>query len=106
MYSKPHVAQPVSHPFIHEAETQKDVRCIFAGCFVLNVVSKPLNWPSKISLLFLAEEFPKLLSSTTLCVRSNFCPKIQFYYFFLLKLNKILELAMNWFTNSPNMVQN
>ena len=53
MYSKPRrddgVAAWVSHPFIHEAETQKDVRCIFAG-FVLNVVSKPLNWPSKISL--------------------------------------------------------
>ena len=71
MYSKPRrddgVAAWVSHPFIHEAETQKDVRCIFAG-FVLNVVSKPLNWPSKISLLVLQQRkgIPKLLSSTTL----------------------------------------
>ena len=80
MYSKPRrrddgvAAWVSSHPFIHEAETQKDVRCIFAG-FVLNVVSKPLNWPSKISLLVLLQQrrgIPKLLSCTTLL-------KVQFW---------------------------
>ena len=88
MYSKPRrddgVAAWVSHPFIHEAETQKDVRCIFAG-FVLNVVSKPLNWPSKISLLVLhtatqrnpqASEFHNTLNSPILVRKINFriCP--------------------------------